>query len=130
MTNPAHDYRIGSAPNLMQSFGELGIEAPFQEAYAPFTVEAPAHDARVYGHGFEATALRWGFVTQAQRNTLKSYCPGKSAVVYMRLRDDDWDLVYVKANMIWQEEQPPDNGIIMEFSVVLIVTQNYGASLP
>jgi len=130
MTDSAAYYHIGSVLTDMDTFQQLGIEAPFQGAYVPFTVLAPAHDALVYGHGFEATALHWGFISQAQRNTLKSYCPGKSAVVFMRVRDDDWQWVYIKAHMIWQEEQPPNNGYILDFSVVLIVIENYGATPP
>jgi len=130
MSDPALYYAVGTSIANMVTFDLLGIIAPFQDAYVPFTVETPAHDALVYGHGFEATVLRWGFISQAQRNTLKSYCPGKSATVYVRVRDDDWQWVYVKANMIWQEEQPPDNGFILDFSVVLIVTENYGSSPP
>lgn len=130
MSNPALDYSIGSAVNSVQSFYDLGIIAPFQDPYAPFGVEVDAADSLVYGHGYPFTAWRWGYISQEERDLLKTYCAGKSAIVYVRLHDDDWSLVYCRAVMIWQAESPPSNGFIQSFSILLRILDNYGASLP
>jgi len=130
MTDAALDYKIGTSTDYLATFDELGIVAPFQEPFTPFGIEVDANDSLVYGHGFPTTGMRWGFISQAERNTLKTYCPGKSAVVYVRLRDDDWSYVYCKAVMIWQAEQAPQNGYILDFSIQFRILENYGASLP
>lgn len=123
-------YAIGAATDSVLFLNQLGLMAPYQEPFVPFGVEVDASDGLVYGHGFPVTAWRWGFISQAHRNTLKTYCTGKSAIVYIRTRDEDWDFVYCRAGMIWQPENPPSNGIIVDFSVVFRIFENYGASLP
>jgi len=57
MSDPALYYAVGTSIANMVTFDLLGIVAPFQDAYVPFTVEAPAHDALVYGHGFDLKQL-------------------------------------------------------------------------
>jgi hypothetical protein len=69
-------------------------------------------------------------ISQAERDTLKAFCPGKSAIAYIRVRDADWDWVYCKAVMIWLPENPPSNGSIVEFSIGFRIQENYGESLP
>jgi len=130
MTDLAVDYAIGAAINSVQSFADLGLVAPYQEPYVPYGVEVDASDGLIYGHGFPITALRWGVISQADRDLLKTYCPGKSVIVYVRVRDDDWVFSYCKAAMIWQPENPPSNGSIFDFSIILRIQENYGASLP
>lgn len=130
MSNPALYFAIGAATNSVQSFDDLGIVPPFQDPYTPYGIEVDAMDALVYGHGYPVTAMRWGFISQEQRNILKTYCPGKSATVIIRIHDDDWDWIYCQANMIWQPEQPPANGFILDFSIAFRIIENYGASLP
>jgi hypothetical protein len=130
MSKPALYYEIGTSIAGMQTLDILGITAPFQAPYAPYTVEIDAADSRVYGHGLSSTAWLWGFVTQAERDLLKAYCPGKSAVVYIRTHDDDWEYVYCQAVMIWQPETPPSNGYIVDFSIAFRILQNYGVSPP
>lgn len=130
MTNQALYFEIGTSIAGMQTLDILGITPPFQAPYNPYTVEVDAADARVYGHGFSSTAWLWGFVSQAERDLLKSYCPGKSAVVYIRTHDADWEWVYCQAIMVWQPESPPNNGFIVEFSLAFRILQNYGASPP
>jgi hypothetical protein len=119
-------YALGSSLGTLQTFHELGLMAPYQEPYVPYSVEVEAGDALVYGHGWATTGLHWGFISQTDRNLLKSYCPGKSAIVYIRLRDDDWDWCVCKAVMLWQPETPPITGTIVDFSIKLRILENYG----
>jgi len=121
---------IGSTIDNIHSFEILGLVAPYQDPYAPYSVEIDAADMLVYGHGIAKTAWHWGFVSQADRNLLKTYCAGKSTIVYVRIRDDDWDWVYCRAVMVWQVENPPITGVIVDFSVELRILENYGTSLP
>ena len=130
MTDLSWYYAIGSATNSVEFLADLGLPAPYQEPYAPYGVEVDAADGLVYGHGWPVTAWRWGFLSQAQRNTLKTFCAGKSAIAYIRTRDEDWDWVYCKTHMIWQPESPPSNGSIVDFSILFRIVENYGASLP
>jgi len=124
-------YAFGTSLGTLQTFRELGLaNAPYQDAYAPYSVEVEAADALVYGHGYPTTALRWGFISQADRDLLKGYCPGKSAITYVRLRNDDWEWCICKAVMIWQPENPPVTGVILDFSIQLRVLENYGVASP
>lgn len=135
MTDWSLYFGISSSVDYVASFNELGIAEPYQDSYEPFSVEVEAMDLLTYGHGIAKTALRWGFIKLSQRNILKTFCPGKSAIVYARIHDDDWDWVYCKAVAIWQRENPPilvEGGerIIPEFILNLWIVENYGASLP
>lgn len=123
-------YAIGASLGTLQTFRDLGLMAPYQDAYVPNGVEVEAADALVYGHGFATTAFRWGFISQTDRDLLKAYCPGKSAIVYVRLRNDNWEWSICKAVMIWQPETPPVTGTILDFSVQFRILENYGAAAP
>lgn len=119
-------YALGTSLGSLQTFHDLGLMVPYQDAYAPNSIELEAADARVYGHGWATTALRWGFISQTDRDLLKSFCPGRSAIVYIRLRNDNWDWCDCKAVMIWQAENPPVAGTILDFSIKLRILENYG----
>lgn len=119
-------YAIGDSQETLQTFRDLGLMAPYQNMYVPNSVDVEAADALVYGHGFAATAFRWGFISLAERNLLKSYCPGKSAIVYVRLRNDDWQWCVCKAVMIWSQENRPTVNHIIDFSIQLRILENLG----
>lgn len=123
-------YALGESLGALQTFRELGITPPFQDAYNPYGVETEGADLLVYGHGNASTAWRWGFISQSERDMLKSFCPGKSAIVYVRLHNDDWEWSVCKAVMIWQPENPPMTGIIAEFVIQLRILENYGVASP
>lgn len=135
MTDWSRYFAIGSALNNIVTLYDLGIVEPYQDPYDRFPIEVEAADALTYGHGLARTAWRWGFIYKTQRDILKTYCAGKSAIAYTRLRDEDWDWMYCQVVMTWPKETPPIRAmaadyIIPEFILGIKVLQNYGASLP
>lgn len=125
-------WEIGpSIADLLNVHFDLDLDEPYQDGYVPYTVSKDTASGVVYGHGWEATAWRWGVITLEDRAVLKSYCPGRSAEVYIRTRDSNWDWVYCKAVMIWPEkENPPSNGSMIDLVIVFRIVQNYGTSPP
>jgi hypothetical protein len=124
-------YEIGTSIETMSNIELWDIPVPFHDSYIPHSVEVDGADGLVYGHGWELTGWRWGFLHQDYRDILKNFCPGKSAEVYIRTLDDNGNWDYCKANMIWPtQETPQNNGYIFDFSIQFRIVQNYGTSPP
>jgi hypothetical protein len=60
-------------------------------------------DGTLRGAGWATGEWRWGYMSQAQRNQLRTFCTGASAAVYVRTRENDTSdaYQYYTATMIW-----------------------------
>ncbi len=93
---------------------------PPKGGFAESTQNLRLGSGLVRGAGWQAATWRWGFLTQAQRDQLRTFCTGSSAAVYIRSRKNDASnaYTYYSGTMIWptgQEEQ--DNFKRLAFSV-------------
>lgn len=73
----------------------------------------------VRGGGWMKAEWRYGFVTQAQRDMLRTFCTGASSEVFIRTRKNDTVGAFVtyKAVMIWPDEEETDAGRRMDFII-------------
>jgi hypothetical protein len=80
----------------------LGVPWPADNPL-PYSVELPLGDGGVRGLGWQTTQWHWGFLTIAQWNALRVYCPSKSADVVIRTHDVDDKQAWTNysAKMIW-----------------------------
>ena len=80
----------------------LGVTWPADNP-SPYSLELPLGDGGVRGLGWATTQWHWGFITLAQWNTLRAYCPGKSADVVIRTYDidDKQSWTNYSGKMIW-----------------------------
>ena len=79
---------------------------PPRSLFVDYSRVIPLGDGTLRGAGWPTGEWRWGFMSQAQRNQLRTFCTGASAAVYIRTRENDTSdaYQYYTATMIW----PPD----------------------
>lgn len=84
-----------------------GMPAP-KGFFQFYSVALPLEDGGVRGGGWRKAMWRWQFLTQAQRDALRTYCTGASADVYIKTRTVDNSDAYViySAKMIWPGPDP------------------------
>ena len=79
----------------------------------PKSTFRPWVDSVVLGNGLSRALGRpsavwaWGFMSSANRNSLRAYCTGKSARVYIRTRKNDSSDAYAtySAAMLWPDDE-------------------------
>jgi len=96
----------------------LGLNAP-RSTFKPWVSTIDLGNATARALGRPLAAWLWGFVTQAQRNTLRAYCTGKSARVYICTRKNDTSDAYVTydALMLWPDDEEKATGRRLNFTL-------------
>lgn len=112
----AYEFKIGATAETMVTLLSLGVPAPKYE-YGIFSGEIVLGDGTARGVGFPVTAWHWGFLTSAQREALRTYCPGKSAIVFMRTIKDDGTYADFEAVVIWANQEERQAGRIIDFTL-------------
>jgi hypothetical protein len=110
-----YDYQIGTTSGSMVKLENLsysGSSSPVsypKSTYMPFTESLPLVSGLVRGLGYPNTTWIWSVITRKERDTLRQFCPGQSANVYIRTKTMDTGDVYANysAVMVWptQEEE-------------------------
>jgi hypothetical protein len=98
------------------------VLAPYW-SYRPYRESTELIDHSVRGFGPAAVGWRWGFLTNAQRDQLRTFCPGDSAEIYIRTKKLDSDDSYtnMKVRMVWPAEENPQAKRKLEFTLSFIV---------
>lgn len=112
----AYEFKIGATVEGMVTLTSLGIPAPKYE-YGKYSGEIVLGDGTARGVGLPLTAWHWGFLTPAQRDALRTYCTGKSAIVYIRTIKDDGTYADYQAVMIWANQEERQAGRIIDFTL-------------
>lgn len=80
---------------------------PPKSAFAEHSQVLTLGDGTVRGLGWATGEWRWGFLSRAQRDKLRTFCTGASATVYIRTRKNDtadaYD--YYSTVMVWPTGQ-------------------------
>ncbi len=81
-------------------------KAPFE----PYMVAYETGDAGKRGYGQPTCTWHFGFLTNAQRDMLRTYCPGASATIYIRTMTNESSDAYqtYTAKMLWPDKEPRD----------------------
>ena len=109
------DYQIGLSSGSMAKLADLvvsGSSVPVsypKSTYMPYSSEQQLVSGLVRGVGYPVAVWIWGVITREERDALRSFCPGKSANVYIRTKTMDSSDSYANysAVMVWntQEEE-------------------------
>ncbi|HMW87550.1 MAG TPA: hypothetical protein PKD65_16115 [Nitrospira sp.] len=114
----AYEYKIGTDLLDLTLLSEL--DPPI---HAPYCDPAPAVGAITLGDGSERyiglpiVTWHWGFLTAAQRDVLKTYCPEKSAEIAIRSLQQDGTYADFTCIMIWPQREVRQAGRILDFNL-------------
>lgn len=91
--------------------------------YKPYQDVVDVGDLSTRGVGHAEATWRQGFMTRAQRDQARIFCPGASATVYIDTRvNDDANYHTFKTKMHWPEEEDPQAGrfldVLFRFSII------------
>ena len=119
MTTPDYspDYKIGLVSSgsafmnlsaLVVSGSTVNVSYP-KSIYTPYSSEQQLVSGLVRGVGYPTATWIWAVITREERDALRTFCPGKSANVYIRTKTMDSADSYksFSAVMVWntQEEE-------------------------
>jgi hypothetical protein len=96
----------------------LGLKAP-KSTFKPATTSIDLGNGLARNMGRPVTSWLWGFLTQAQRNTLRAFCTGKSARVYINTRANDASDSYITYDAIalWPDAEERSAGRRLNFTL-------------
>ncbi len=92
---------------------------PPRSSFKEYSQRVGLGDGKIRGLGWATANWRWGFLSQAERNKLRTFCTGASNRVYIRTRKNDSSDAYnyYEAVMVWGEEER-DHSIRLDFELV------------
>lgn len=105
---PIYSYQIGTALGSMTNLESLTTPVSPPKSKPKFYEEAlDLGDSTVRGGGRPSVVWHWDFLTQAQRDQLRTFCTGASANIYIKSRGLDSTSAYMcySAVMIWPIEE-------------------------
>ena len=103
----------------MLNLEDIGLEAP-KPLFMPWLESKNLGNGRARGAGRPKGTWVWGYVTRTQRDILKTYCVGKSSLVYIRTSMNDNSDAYVtySAVMLWPDgDEGRDAGRRINFTI-------------
>ena len=103
------DFKIGTTQANMTNVEALATPLPVpRSVFRDFAEIVTAASGRSYGRGLPTCKWIFSVLTSAQRQQLKTFCAGKSAIVYIcTLANDDVYYNY-RAIMHWPVEEERD----------------------
>lgn len=112
-------YMIGTSQGSMTLLSDLGIPEPHQN-FVPFSTMIELGDGSVEGNGWAEDEWYWGFLTAAQRATLRTYVPSLGAHIFVRdLIDDGETWVDFECEAEWMREEDRQAGVRVGFTLKL-----------
>ena len=119
-----YDYQIGASYGALANVEGLSTPVPApKSSYRPYASSVPLGDGSFRGTGYPVATWRFGYLTAAQRNMLRTFCTGKSASVYIKTRITDAvsgasDAYKIfTAIMVWPDEEERQAGRRLEFEI-------------
>ncbi len=115
-----YNYEIGSTSSLTNVESLTVPVPPPKSIYKPYSQMIGLGDGTVRGAGWPTAEWRWGYLTQAQRDQLRTFCTGASSNVYIRTRimDTADSYAYFQAVMVWPiESEERDASRRIDFAI-------------
>ena len=123
-----YDYEIGSTYGGMTNVEELTTPLPAPKStFRPYSQLIRLGNGTARGGGWAVATWRFGFLSQAQRDQLRTFCTGASSSVYIKTRKNDSTDAYqvYTAVMIWPEEEEKQAGRRLDFVIQFVNLQEY-----
>ncbi len=104
-----YDYRISAVSSgSMVKLENLATPVDYPKGtFTPYSEEMPMVSGIVRGVGYPVATWNWNVLTRSQRDMLRTFCPGKSAFVYIRTKTMDSSDSYANyyGVMVWPTQQ-------------------------
>lgn len=102
----ASKFKIGFTSGSLVQLDALGVDDP-KSTYHPNSQLLQLGDGTVRGGGWVTATWTWKALSQSQRDTLRGFIPGQSAVVYIATRTLDNASSYAnfQAVAIWPTQE-------------------------
>ena len=106
---PLSDFRIGMTSTMI-NLEALATPLPVPRApFNPYARTVTAASGRSIGKGFPSCPWIFARLTPVQREQLRAFCPGASAIVYIRTMTNDGDAyANFQAVMHWPDSERRD----------------------
>lgn len=118
-----YQYAIGTTAGDMTYLFALNITAPLAN-FKPYNQVVELGDGSVIGMGWSVAEWYWSFLTEEERDLLRTYCPALSAEVYIRTLDENLDWRNYRALMIWPEAEDRQVGASMKFQLTFRIRED------
>ena len=103
-----YDFQIGLVSGSMLKLENLATPVDYPKSdFMPYSSEQLLVSGLVRGVGLPVDTWTWNVIPRNQRDMLRTYCPGKSALLYMRTRTKDTaDSFHTyQAVMVWPTDK-------------------------
>lgn len=103
-------YSIGTTSSMTDLMSLATPVAYPKSTFKPYTEVVALASGGNRGVGAPVVEWRWGYLTQAQRTMLRTYCAGASATVYISTRANDTSDAFVTytGKVNWPLEESRD----------------------
>jgi hypothetical protein len=98
------DYQIGLTSGSMLKLENLATPVDYPKGdFMPYATEQVLVSGLVRGTGLPVDTWTWDVMTREQRDMMRTFCPGKSALVYIKTKTKDTADSYhiYQAVMVW-----------------------------
>lgn len=115
---PVYEFEIGSSYGAMVNVESLTtpLVAP-RSTFAAYSQDVELASGGARGAGWPLATWAWNFMSQAQRDQLKTFCVGKSAEVYIKTLQDDGAYQVYTGVMVWPSSEQVQAGRVLDLTV-------------
>jgi hypothetical protein len=101
-----YSFEIGLTQGGMTNLEALATKVtPPAWTYQVYSEEVELGDGSMLGSGWPTAEWHWGFIKKAEKEMLRTFCPGKSAEVYIKTYKPDRTSAVFKAIMVWPQAE-------------------------
>lgn len=81
------------------------------------SMSIPLASAKVRGAGWLTFTWTWDFLEQDEYNLLRTYCPNRSATLFVTSKADDGTYDSYSVEMVWPERPERSQNTFLDFSL-------------
>lgn len=116
---PLYNYEIGTDMNSVTNLESLTTTVMHPKSnFADWAEAVILGSGLSRGMGAPVATWLWGFLTEAQRTQLKTFCTGASSTVVIRTKRNDGTFKYFACVMNWPKEEEHRSGYVLNFEII------------
>jgi hypothetical protein len=118
-----NQFMIGADFEGMSFLFTLSITSPLYN-FKPYSNADDLGDSSVKGSGWPIAEWYWAYLSEDERDALKTFCPNLSKEVYIRTLNDHLEWTNYRVMMIWPvEAEDRQVGSSMKFQLIFRVLE-------